>query len=192
MRLLKGVTVGILLALCLSLAAHADSKCDESAQNRWLSSCGWALYEVRLAETPQPKSILEYNPDALFSAKSNLSEEFVDSCYELLAHPDRVPAKPGAASSYYDWPLPHDPCTRDEHLLWLRACESDALALPGHTRAELLPKFIQDGGFAPGYLHRRCGYLKVDVVFSLTPGLDESPADLIESVTPYIGCYNFG
>src|ERR1700681_1632135 len=173
MRFSKGVQVGILLALCSGLPARGASSCSEDAQNVWLTSCGWALFEVRHAETPQPQGPYKTTGDALFAAKAKLSDEFVDSCYKLVAEPDRLPAK--AAVSLR--PLLADPCTRDEHLQWLQSCENDALALPGLTRADLLATFYKDGGFSPAYVHSRCSNLKVDVDLSVTVEGAESPGD---------------
>lgn len=199
MRLFKLVAEGTLLALCFNLPAFGASRCDEAAQNRWLTSCAWALYDVRRAETPYPTDPAELNTDALFKAQSSLSDEFVDSCDRLLAELDRVPQEHGtslrASLRFHGWLPPDDPCTRDAHLRWLRACEGDALALPGLTRAELLNNFSEDGGLSTyedrTYFHRRCGYLKVDVHFSLTHEQAESPDDAVESASPYVGCFVF-
>ncbi|HEY2294595.1 MAG TPA: hypothetical protein VGM86_28170 [Thermoanaerobaculia bacterium] len=194
MRLFK-LVAGTLLALCFSLPAFGASRCDEAAQNRWLTSCAWALDGVRRAETPYPTDPAELNTDALFKAQANFSDEFVDSCYRLSAEPDRVPQEYGTSLRLLGWPPPGDPCTRDAHLRWLRACEGDALALPGLTRAELLNNFIEDGGLSTyedrTYIHRRCGYLKVEVHFSLTHEQAESPDDAVESASPYVGCAIF-
>jgi hypothetical protein len=197
MRLFKLVAEGTLLALCFSLPAFGASRCDE-AQNRWFTSCAWALDDVRRVETPYPTDPAE-RTDVLFKAQSNLSDEFVDSCYRLSAELDRVPQEHGTSLrtsfQFHGWPPPDDPCTRDAHLRWLRACEGDALALPGLTRAELLKNFIEDGGLSTyedrTYFHRRCVYLKVDVHFSLTHEQAESPDDAVKSASPYVGCIVF-
>jgi hypothetical protein len=186
MRFPKGIQVAILLALCSGLPALGADGCSAGAQYGWLTSCGWALYAVRRAETPKPKDT--WPPDVLFQPKDELSAEFVEACSRLVAEPERLPDKPTVPLE----PLLADPCTRDEHLQWLQSYENDALALPGHTRAELLATFYQDGGFSGGprdgtYIHNRCGLLKVDVHFSLTDEGAESPDDVIEAVSlPYL------
>jgi hypothetical protein len=186
MRFSKGIQAGILLALCFGLPAYGADGCSEGAQYGWLSSCGWALLGVRRAERSKPKDAGE--PDVLFQAQAELSSEFVEACSKLVAEPERLPDKPTVPLE----PLLADPCTRDEHLQWLQSYEKDALALPGHTRAELLATFYQDGGFSSGfsegtYIHHHCGLLKVDVHFSLTDEGAESPDDVIESVSlPYL------
>ena len=198
MRLFKLVAEGTLLVLCFGLPAFGAGRCDEAAQNRWLTTCAWALDDVRRVETPYPAGPGE-RTDVLFKAQSNLSDQFVDFCYRLSAELDRVPQEHGTSLRtslrFHGWPLPDDPCTRDAHLRWLRACEGDALALPGLTRAGLLNNFIEDGGLSTyedrTYFHRRCGYLKVDVHFSLTHEQAESPDDVIESGSPYFGCQVF-
>jgi hypothetical protein len=187
MRFSKGIQVGILLTLCFGSPARGADNCSEGAQNAWLSSCGWALLEVRHAETLQPKG--PFAGEVLFAAQARLAEEFVDSCYKLVAEPDRLPAKPVVSLR----PLLTDPCTRDEHRQWLRTCEDEALALPGRTRADLLATFYRDGGFGETYVHKRCSYLKVDVDFSLTVEGAEPPDDVLETVSPpYVDAMNFG
>lgn len=186
MRFSKGIQVGILLALCSGLPALAAGSCNEAAQNGWLSSCGRALFEVRSEEHPKGPS--EY-PGPLFAAQANLAGELADACDKLVAEPERLSAK--AAEMLR--PLKTDPCTRDEHLQWLRACEDDALALPGHTGADLLATFYPDGGFSPAYVHKRCLGLKVDVYFSPPAEGVEPPNDVIEKVSPpYVDALNFG
>ncbi len=198
MRFSKGIQVGILLAICSGLPARGASGCSEMAQNRWLTSCGWALFEVRRAETPpHPKDPQNFSAAVLFPAQEDLSDKFVDACYELLAEPDRIPAKAVRSLQAMGWPPLADPCTRDEHLQWLRSCENDALALPGLTRTDLLATFHEEGGLSAyserAYVHSRCFNLKVDVHFSLTVEGAESPGDVIETVSPaYIDCANYG
>ncbi|HSS47628.1 MAG TPA: hypothetical protein VLX28_01655 [Thermoanaerobaculia bacterium] len=187
MRFSKGIQIAILLALCSRLPARGAEGCSEGAQYGWLSSCAWTLFEVRRAETPKPKD--GWPPDVLFRPKDDLSAEFVEACSQLVAEPERLPAKPMMPLK----PLLADPCTRDEHLRWLQSCEKDALDLPGRTRADLLATFFRDGGFGETYVHKRCSYLKVNVDFSLTVEGAESPDDVIESVSlPYVEAINFG
>ncbi len=194
MRLLNGWAAGILLALYLVAPAHSASRCSERAQSIWLTSCGWALDAIRRAESPHPENPRE-NTDALFTPQTNLSDEFVDACYELLAQPGRVPTS-DHLRSFLRSSLA-DPCTRNDHLQWLRSCESDAHALVGLTRADLLRTFHEEGGLSTfserTYLHRRCHLLKVEIQFSLTHPDTESPDDVIEDVSsPYIGEELFG
>lgn len=190
MRFPKGIQVATLLALCSGLPALGADGCSAGAQYGWLTSCGWALYAVRRAETPKPKDT--WPPDVLFQPKAELSSELVEACSRLVAEPERLPDKPTAPLE----PLLADPCTRDEHLQWLQSCENDALALPGHTRAELLATFSQDGGLSTyseaTFILSRCGLLKVDVHFSLKDEGAESPDDVIEAVSlPYVDAINF-
>ncbi len=196
MRFLKALTRGTSLALCIGLPAHAATQCTDVAQSRWLYSCASALFEVRRAETPDPKDPWEFNSDALFTPQSSLPTELVDSCYELISQPDRVPAKALKSLSVSGWPLLHDPCTRIEHLQRLESCEQDAFELLGHTRADLLVKFHEDGGFSAfddrAFIHRTCFYFKVQVHFLLQHDGVESPTDVIDGVAPYIGLYVFG
>jgi hypothetical protein len=189
MRFSKGIQAGILLALCSGLPARGASSCSEAAQTTWLSSCGWALFEVRHAEASQPKGPYEFTGDVLFAAQAKLSDELVDACDKLVADPDCLPSK--AAVSLQ--PLLADPCTRDEHLQWLRSCEDEALALQGRTRADLPATFFPDGGFTNGtYIHPHCFNLKVTVSYSLTVEGEESPSDIIETVSVYVDAPNFG
>lgn len=189
MQFSQGIQIAILLALCSGLPARAAEGCNEAAQNAWLSSCDRALFDVRQAETPHPKGPFESPGSVHFAAQANLVGDFVEDCDKLVAEPDRLPAK--AAESLRL--LKADPCTREEHLQWLQTCEDEALALPGHTRAELLATFFKDGGFSAAYVHKRCSYLKVDVDFSLTIEGTESPDDVIEKVSPpYLEAMNYG
>jgi hypothetical protein len=170
-----------------------SSACTESKQNVWLTSCGWALHEVRRAETPHPKDAWEFNTDVLFKAQADLSDALAEECSELMAEPSRVPANKSLWPS--GWPPPGDTCTQDEHLQWLRSCERDALDLIGLTRADLLTKFREEGGLSTyqerTYIHRHCMSLKVRVQFSLTHEEAESPDDVIDSASPYVGCEMF-
>lgn len=189
MRFSKGIQMAILLALCFGLPAHGASSCSEAAQNVWLTSCGRALYEVRRAEGPPLPKDHPWDDDVLFKAHAELSDELVEACDKLVAEPDRLPAK--AAERLR--PLKADPCTRDEHLQWLRSCEDEALALPGHTGADLLATFYPAGGFSPAYVHKRCLSLKVDVYFSPTAEGVEPPNDVIDTVSPpYVDAPSFG
>jgi hypothetical protein len=191
MRFAKSIQVGILLALCFGLPARGANGCSEGAQYAWLSSCSWALFEIRRTETPQPKGPYESTGNVLFAAEANLSDELVEACYKLVAEPERLPAKPFMSIR----PLLADPCTWDEHLQWLQSCENDALALPGQTRADLLARFSQDGGFSSfsdeAFVHRRCGLLKASVSFSLTVAGEESPSDVVETVSVYVDALIF-
>jgi hypothetical protein len=187
MRFLNALALGTSLALGMGLPAHAATHCTQAEQGRWLNACAWALNEVRIAEHPG-----ERDDNGLFRAQSSLSKEFTDSCYQLLSQPDRVPAEAFELLSDLGWPLLiHDPCTRSEHLQWLAACEQDALALKGQTRADLLVKFSMAGGFSPDFLHNTCADFKIEVNFRLKHEGAESPDDVIESVTPYLGAIEF-
>jgi hypothetical protein len=186
MRFLNALALGTSLALGMGLPAHAATHCTQAEQGRWLNACAWALNEVRIAEHPG-----ERDDNGLFRAQSSLSKEFTDSCYQLLSQPDRVPAEAFELLSDLGWPLIDDPCTRSEHLQWLAACEQDALALKGQTRADLLVKFSMAGGFSPDFLHNTCADFKIEVNFRLKHEGAESPDDVIESVTPYLGAIEF-
>ena len=196
MRFLKALARGTSLALCIGLPAHAATHCSDTAESRWLYSCASALFEVRRAESPDQKDPGELNTDVLFKPQSSLPAELVDSCYELISQPDRVPSEALKSLSVSGWPLLYDPCTRSEHLQWLKSCEKDAFELLGHTRAELLVKFHEDAGFSAfaerAFIHRTCYYFKVQVHFLLQHDGAESPADVIDHVAPYVGLYVFG
>jgi hypothetical protein len=191
MRLTKYVAGLTLLALSLCPQARALDRCSEANQNSWLDSCGWALHAVRQAETPPPSDPWEFLADVRFKAEASLSDELVDACSDLQAQPNRIPPKVMHRIWPSGWPPAQDPCTRAEHLRWLRSCEQDALALTGHTRAELSRNFREEGGLSTyedkTYHHRRCDSLKVKVQFLVSRAENESPDDVVDSVLPYIG-----
>src|SRR4051794_5191044 len=180
-----------LLALSLCPQARALDRCSEANQNSWLGSCGVALDVVPQAETPPPSDPWEFNTDVLFKAEASLSDELVDACYDLQAQPNRIPPRVMHRIWPSGWPSAQDPCTRAEHLRWLRSCEQDALALKGHTRAELSRTFREEGGLSTyedqTYHHRRCDSLKVKVHFLVSRAETESSDDVVDSVLPYIG-----
>jgi hypothetical protein len=192
MRRFQRVMVCAAVLLAGSTVATAGV-CADAEQNAWVRSCAWALDAVERGERPRaqdPWKIVD-NTDSLFAVPLDLAEQFVAACYDLLAQPDRVPETAAAWLASSGWPPTRNPCSRDEHQAWLRACEEDAAALPGQTRSELLVRFRTEGGLSTWadrtFLHRRCEYWKVRVHFSLVDEHGESAGDLVQTSSSYIG-----
>jgi hypothetical protein len=114
-----------------------------------------------------------------------------------LADESLLPPWAKSRAEIQDESVPMSAALNEERTKWIaKALRQIDKIKPGMRRRDLLKNFTTEGGISfrteRTYVYIECPYIKVDVHFKAvdgtTPGLNEDPNDIIESVSkPYLG-----